>query len=279
MTAAAPPPPPPSSGFIDAHIHVWPESPASKPARYTPEDHFALARPAGVTRTVLIQPGGFGFDNSYMLGAVRDHPGVFSAVAVADVDLPPDALASTVASLRRQGARGFRITARRDSKSWADWPGMLRLWSLAAKHRMAICPLINPDAFEMTARLCAAHRETTVVIDHLGRIGASGAIADADIRALCGLACFPRVHVKISAPYALGRKTAPYLDLVPMIRQIFETYGPRRLMFGSDAPYQAQLPHTYTAAVELVRDHLGFASADDRRWLLARTAEKVFFAA
>lgn len=263
-------------GFIDAHIHVWPETPGSntRPARYTPKDHIAIARPAGVTRTVLIQPGGFGFDNGYMLDAVRAHPGVFSAVAVVDADSP--ALDTTVAGLRAQGVRGFRITSRRD-RPWAEWDGMRRLWRIAGERRMAMCPLINPDAFPMVATLCEHHPNVTVVIDHLGRIGASGVIDDADVRALCGLARYPKVHVKVSAFYALGKKTAPYLDLVPLIRQVFETFGPRRLMFGSDAPYQTQPPHDYAAAVRLVRDHLRFTSRDDRDWLLARTAEAVFF--
>lgn len=270
------PAPPPSPGYIDAHIHVWPETPGSRfqPLRYTPADHFAIARPAGVTRTVLIQPGGFRFDNSYMLKAVKDHPGVFSAVAVVDPDAP--ALETTVAALLAQGARGFRITARRE-KPWTDWEAMQNLWRIAARRRMAMCPLINPEAFPLVAALCAQHPDATVVIDHLGRVGASGVIEDEEIRALCGLARFPRVHVKISAFYALGKKTAPYLDLVPFIRQVFETFGPRRLMFGSDAPYQTQPPHSYAQAVNLMRDHLRFTSREDRQWLLSRTAESVFF--
>jgi predicted TIM-barrel fold metal-dependent hydrolase len=102
-------------------------------------------------------------------------------------------------------------------------------------------------------------------------------VNDADVRALCALARFPRVHVKVSAFYALGAKRAPYTDLIPMIRQVFETFGPRRLMWGSDAPYQVQPPHDYTSSVNLVRTHLRFAGREDRDWLLTRTAERVFF--
>ena len=268
---------PPKPGFIDAHIHVWPESgDRTKPSRYTAEDHFAIAEPAGVTRTVLIQPGMFRVDNSYMLNAVRTHPGVFSAVAVVDADAAE--LERTVDQLRGQGVRGFRISARKD-KPWSQWEGMQRLWGIAGKRGISMCPLINPDAFPWVAALCETHPEATVAIDHLGRVGASGAILDSEVRALCGLARFPRVHVKVSAFYALGKKAAPYTDLVPMIRQVFETFGPRRLMWGSDAPYQAQPPHNYAAAVTLVREHLRFASREDREWVLGKTAERVFFSA
>ncbi len=63
----------------------------------------------------------------------------------------------------------------------------------------------------------------------------------------------------------------------PMIRQVFETFGPRRLMWASDAPFQAQPPHSYVASVNLVREHLRFLSREDREWLLTGTAQRVFF--
>jgi predicted TIM-barrel fold metal-dependent hydrolase len=124
--------------------------------------------------------------------------------------------------------------------------------------------------------MCEKHPGTVVVIDHLGRIGATGSISDEQVRALCALAKYPKVHVKVSAFYALGAKRAPYADLAPMIRQVFETYGPRRLMWGSDAPYQTQAPHTYKASVDFVRS-LAFVGKDDMQWLTQRTAERVFF--
>ena len=35
-----------------------------------------------------------------------------------------------------------------------------------------------------------------------------------------------RQSVKVSAYYALGKKAAPYLDLLPMIRRLLDSYGP-----------------------------------------------------
>jgi predicted TIM-barrel fold metal-dependent hydrolase len=140
-----------------------------------------------------------------------------------------------------------------------------------------MCPLINPDMLPSVDRMCLRHPDTPVVIDHLARIGADGVIRDGDIRLLCGLARHRHVHVKVSAFYALGRKTAPYTDLVPMIRRIFEDFGPRRLMWASDSPFQVQEGHTYASSIALVRDKLPFLSPEDREWLLAKTAQSVFF--
>ncbi len=225
---------------------------------------------------VLIQPGAFRFDNSYMLGAIRESPGVFSGVAV--VDLATPGLPERMRGLRAQGVRGFRITPGPATQTWLDTEGMRTLWRAAAELRMAVCPLINPEALPSLDRMCARHPETAVVIDHLARIGADGVVRDADARLLCGLARHPRVHVKLSAFYALGRKQPPYTDLLPLIRLVLEHYGPRRLMWATDSPYQTQGIHRYADSLALVRDRLAGVSAEDRDWLLRRTAGRVFFA-
>jgi len=74
-----------------------------------------------------------------------------------------------------------------------------------------------------------------------------------------------------------GKKMPPHDELVSMIRTLLDSFGPRRLMWASDAPYQVQGVNTYKASIGLVRDRMDFLSKDDREWLLAKTAEKVFF--
>jgi predicted TIM-barrel fold metal-dependent hydrolase len=85
------------------------------------------------------------------------------------------------------------------------------------------------------------------------------------------------VHVKVSAFYALGRKQYPYTDLLPMVRRLIDAYGPQRLMWATDCPYQVEDGHTYKGSLELVEERLDGISSTDRQWLLARTAERVFF--
>ena len=74
-----------------------------------------------------------------------------------------------------------------------------------------------------------------------------------------------------------GKKQPPYLDLMPMIKRLFDAYGPDRLMWASDCPYQLSGSNTYAASIALVHDHLDFVSAEDRRKLLCTTAENTFF--
>jgi hypothetical protein len=48
-------------------------------------------------------------------------------------------------------------------------------------------------------------------------------------------------------------------------------------MWATDSPFQLQPGHTYLGSLELIRDRLDGISAEDRAWLLGRTAERVFF--
>jgi hypothetical protein len=48
-------------------------------------------------------------------------------------------------------------------------------------------------------------------------------------------------------------------------------------MWASDCPYQVDPGHTYEESIALVRDKLDFLSAEERQWMLADTAEKVYF--
>ncbi len=276
------------SGWIDAHVHVW--TPDVKkyplaegfqvsnmqPPSFTPEELFAHSKPAGVARIVLIQMSFYGFDNSYMLEVMRTHPGVFSGVGIVDHHDPK--VSAKMRELAAAGVRGFRLHARGDAAAgWVNDPGMATVWKTARKENLAVCPLINPADLVHVAALCKKFPGTRVVIDHFARVGITGKIVPAELDALCRLARFEDVHVKTSAFYALGKKQPPYDDLGPMIRRVVDAFGPSRLMWASDCPFQVEGNHTYEASVALIRDRLDFLSASDKESILRGTAEKVFF--
>ena len=280
---------PADTGWIDAHSHIWTRDvkrfPLAKgvtikdlaPPSFTTEELLQLARPAGVHRVVLIQHHPYyGYDNSYLIDAARRYPGTFKIVGMVDDSQPRPQ--DAMRRLLTQQVTGFRITPRIRKEKWLDGPGMAAMWRCAAETRQAMCCLIDPADIAAVDRMCEKFPDTPVVIDHFARIGVDGVIRDEDVQQLCELARHRHTFVKVSAFYALGQKQPPYLDLVPLIRRVFEAYGPRRLMWASDCPYQIQGAHSYQASIALVRDGLDFVSDADRQWLLRKTAEQVYFA-
>ena len=150
------------------------------------------------------------------------------------------------------------------------------MFSIGAEHNLAICPLINPDDLPDVARECQQFPDTPVIIDHLCRIGANHPIQESQIDSLCNMAKYPRVMVKVSAFYALGQKSPPYDDLNYLIYRVYQAFGPERMMWASDCPYQVK-DHTYQDSIDLIKDGLEFLSEEDVDQILRKTAEDFFF--
>lgn len=276
--------------FIDAHSHLWtPDTKAyplaagfrrsdMSPPSFTVEELQTQIRPVGVNRVVLIQMSFYGYDNRYMLDAIRKHPGMFSGVAVIDQNMNDPA--AEMKSLRALGVRGFRIFPKNEPMGdWLSSESMHRMFAAGGDLRMAMCCLIDPNALSALDRKCRDFPETPVVIDHLCRIGASGVVDPKDVQALCDMARHKNVNVKVSAFYALGKKQAPYHDLAPMIKRVYEAFGPERLMWATDCPYQVVGGHKYKDSIDLIKTGLDFLSPGDKDWLLRKSAERVFFSA
>jgi predicted TIM-barrel fold metal-dependent hydrolase len=275
------------AGYIDAHVHVWTDDVVAyplkpgvtkaemKPASFTPEYLLKISRPSGVTRIVLVQMSYYGFDNSYMLAALAHWPEVFRGIGIVNTEgRHPDA---DMLALASKGVRGFRLYPREATDTtWLAGPGFDKMFKCGAKHRLAMCLLTNPGDLGIVDRKCLEFPETPVVIDHMGRVGKDGPILESDVQALCGLARHANVKVKLSAFYALGEKKPPHSDLIPLIRRLYDVFGPQRLMWASDCPFQVD-NETYEDSISLVRDRLDFLSPADKEWILRRTAEETFF--
>ncbi|QDU81926.1 4-sulfomuconolactone hydrolase [Polystyrenella longa] len=274
---------------IDAHSHVWtpdtmayPLAPGWRkanmdPASFTTEELLEHMHGSNVDKTVLIQMSFYGYDNSYMLDSIRKHPGKFAGVAVIDQDT-----GRVDMEMRKQqglGVTGFRIFPKNQTEdSWLSSEAMHTMFQTGAEEKLNMCCLIDAVHLVALDRMCRDFPDTPVVIDHMARIGVDGNIRETEVNQLCAMARHPHVTVKVSAFYALGKKEAPYRDLSPLIKQLYQAFGPERLMWATDCPFQAVQPHTYKASLELVERGLDFLSASDREWLLGKTAERVFFA-
>jgi len=279
---------PSKNSLIDAHSHIWSRDiarfPLSKgatladldPSSFTKDALLKLAAANRVGRVVLIQHHVFhGFDNSYLIHAAAAHPNHFRVVGMVD-DLSPDP-AKQMKQLLASHVTGFRITSWIRKQDWLKGVGMESMWRCAAETGQAICCLMDPPDLPSLDSMCTRHPKTRVVIDHFARIGVDGRIRQSDIANLCKLARHRHAHVKLSAYYALGAKKAPYLDLLPMIRQVLDAFGPERCMWASDSPYQLEDGHSYASSLKLIQDHCSFLSDGDRDKILRSTAERVYF--
>ena len=273
-----------NTGYIDAHSHIWTTDIKRfplrkgvavgdlKPSSFTAKDLIHLGFTENVKRHVLISHGPYhGYNNDYYTHAAAQHPGVFAVVGAMDPSL--DHIPDRMRANRKLGITGYRIKPNNDA-NWLQAKPMQTMWKTGGTENIALCPLIDPKYVADLGPMCHRFPNTTVVIDHCARIDNQHT---EELNQLCALSKHPNVYVKISAFYAFGNKKPPYLEQIPKIKRLFESFGPKKLMWASDCPYQLEGDNTYSVSISLVRDRLDFLSNDDKNWLLRRTAEKVFF--
>jgi L-fuconolactonase len=218
---------------------------------------------AGVDRAVIVPPSWEGDRNDLALAAARAHPDRFAVMGRFTVD-PGNR--SALARWREQpGMLGLRFVYR-PKMTWladdsADW-----LWTECVRHALPVM-IFAPGHLPELGRLASRYPDLRLVLDHMELRHAKDAEAFADLPALLELARHPNVAVKASALPCYSSQPYPYHNVHPYVRQVFETFGPRRTFWGTDL---TRLPCSYRQAITLFTEELPFLTDEDKEWVMGR---------
>ncbi len=264
---------------IDSHVHVFKHDPAfpfAAGAKPPADDASAemlleLMKANGVARTVIIQVIHYKWDNSYLADVLKRYPKMFHGVARVNPEDPaaPDHLSK----LTEQGFRGVRISPSANADgNWMQGPLMPPLWKRCAELMVPMTVLTPVTRMPDLVPLIERNPELTVVIDHM----ADSPLADpAKLELLLALQRYPKVYVKISHMWSLSKQPYPYPDSKEQVKRLFDSFGAKRLMWGTDWPVSLK-ELTYGQAVELFRKHLDFLNHDDLAQVLGKTVQQVW---
>jgi predicted TIM-barrel fold metal-dependent hydrolase len=266
---------------IDPHVHVWVNDPkypwakeTTQPPREdaTPEMLLALMKANGVAKTVIIQVIHYRWDNSYLADVLKKYPQHFQGVARVNPEDPaaPDHLSRLVGE---QGFRGVRISPSADARGdWFRGPLMPPLWRRTLDLKVPMTVLAPVTRMPDAARLIEKYPDLTVVIDHMADCPLD---QPQELAKLLALQRYPKVFVKISHTWSLSKHEYPYRDSQEQVKRLYDVFGPRRLMWGTDWPL-VERHCGYAKALALVRDEMRFLSDDDKSWVLSKTVEQVW---
>jgi L-fuconolactonase len=265
--------------IIDAQVHIWkaesPERPyakedASKPHRPTPlgyEDLLQEMAAAGVDRVILVPPSWEGYRNDYALEAAHKYPDRFAVMGKVPLN-DPASKARIATWLEQPGMRGFRISFRHSGThsflddGTADW-----FWADCERHDIPVM-IFAPFAVAKIGEIAQRHPNLRVIVDHMGlNTQWKGKDLAPGVDVLLGFARLNNVGVKLSCLPCYVDEPYPYPTLHPQIRRVVETFGARRLFWGTDL---SQLPCSYRRAVTLFTEDLSFLSAQDKEWIMGR---------
>jgi predicted TIM-barrel fold metal-dependent hydrolase len=277
LPAAAQVPPIP---FIDSHVHVWKTDPSfpfaagahPSPADASVEMLLDLMHANQVSRTVIIQVIHYKWDNSYLASVLKRFPKTFQGVCRVNPEDPasPDQLSRLT---EVQGFRGVRLSpAANAAGDWIRGPLMPPLWRRCAQLKVPMTLLIPATRISDVQPLIEENPDLLVVIDHMADTPLDH---PEQLNLLLALARYPRVFVKISHMWSLSSQPYPYADATGQVKRLYEAFGARRLMAGTDWPIS--LPkQSYAQTVALYRDHLDFLPPQDHAQILSKTVQEVW---
>jgi len=266
--------------IIDPHVHVWINDPRfpwpAENASPPPEDRTAemlleLMAANGVDQTVLVQVIHYRWDNSYIAHVIDQYPDKFMAVGRVNPEDPeaPDHLSMWT----ERGIHGVRLSpSGSEAGDWFRGPLMEPLFARAEQLKVPLLLLTCPSRLLDMVPLLEAHPDLDVVIDHMADVHPDD---DEGRGILLDLARYPRVYVKISHTWSISGDEYPWRDTHNQVQEVYQSFGPRRIMWGTDWP--VCLPRAeYRQALSSVRDEMTFIAPEDLEWVLGKTVQQLW---
>ena len=269
--------------IVDAQMHLWRETAeyptpadfkANHGASFTIEDALAQMDRSGVHRVVLVPIGNWPTGptkNGYSLEAAARYPDRVAVMGQFEYDAP-GAAGALATWLQQPGMLGIRRWLRPADLSVLGDGSLNWFWKGLAENDI---PFMSAAAGHMSAydTLLQAFPKLRLVIDHAGRVpwGLDDQQVWADLPDTLALARFPNVTVKVSSLPCFSSVPYPFPSLHEPIRRIYDSFGPQRMLWGSDI---SRLRWPYDDNIRLFTEALDFLTDEDRTWIMGKAANQ-----
>jgi D-galactarolactone isomerase len=226
-------------GATDTHMHIFearfPLAPTAtlRPPEAPVSEYLKVRDRLGIDRSVVVQPSGYGTDNSCTLEAIAAMGGSARGVAVADASITD----AELQRLHNSGIRGLRFHM---------LPGGVIGWESLAPLAERIAPLgwnvqVQLDGRTLPERhALLADLPCTLVIDHTGKFLEPVGVDDPAFRLLIDLVEEGSTYVKLSAPYETSKSGRPGFDDVATLAKALVREAPERMLWATNWPHLGQ---------------------------------------
>jgi L-fuconolactonase len=251
--------------IIDSHHHLW----RYEPAEYGwIDDGMSLLKQdflshdldqtlieTEVVASVAVQARQTQAETDWLL-SVADNSKTISGV-VGWIDLQaPDLDARLSEYEGRSSLKGFRHVLQDEAdRALMLRPYFIRGLRTLAKFGYSYDMLVHPDQLVYVEEVCQRVPELRVVLDHIGKPDIGGAHFDRrwaiNVRSL---AANSSVYCKISGMVTEAKEGARSEQFFPYIEAVADTFGDRRIMFGSDWPV-CLLSRSYGDTLDIVKQY------------------------
>jgi L-fuconolactonase len=269
---------------IDAHQHFWiynqkdfdwiDESMAVIRRNFIPEDLQPDLKANAFDGSVVVQTRQTQEETRWLLELAEHNPSILGVVGWADLRSPD--IQSRLTSLTRSPKLvGLRhVVQSEPDDRFLLRPDFLRGISALEEFGLAYDILIYPKHLPVATEFVQRFRRQRFVLDHLAKPLIKSGEISSWAKGIRALAASPNVFCKLSGlvteadwQHWIPEHFTPYLDVA------FESFGPERLMIGSDWPV-CLVAASYTRAVKVVKDYVCRLSPESQAAVLGGNAAR-----
>lgn len=232
--------------LIDAHAHFWqlgrhgctwptPDLTAIHGDR-VPDDWQRNVAASGVSGVVAVQSQTDDRDTDWLLDLADAHACV--AGVVGWVDLLADNAPARIAHLAARSAlKGLRpMLQDLPEDDWILQPALERAIDAMQAHGLCFDALVRPRHLKVLKVFAERHPDLPIMIDHAGKPDIAHGRLEPWRGDMAALAALPNTHCKLSGLVTEAGANWHARDLAPFVDHLLATFGPHRLLWGSDWP-------------------------------------------
>jgi L-fucono-1,5-lactonase len=271
--------------MIDTHQHFWrydgaeygwlDESMAALRRDFLPPDIERDMTAARVDASVAVQARQTLEETRWLLELADRHPFITGVVGWADLQAP-GVDAELERLTRHPRLVGLRHIVQGEPDGFLERPAFLRGVAWLERYDLTYDILVYARQLPAAVTFARALPRQRLLLDHLGKPEIRGNGYLEWRRHFDRLAELPNVCCKLSGLVTEADWTAwTPAQLRPYIDAALESFGPSRLMIGSDWPV-CLVAATYGDVIGLVRDAIGEYSVDEQEQILGGTARDFF---
>jgi L-fuconolactonase len=268
--------------MIDSHQHFWQVGRFDYPwmssgilcRDYLPTDLAPILQHNHVTKTVLVQASNSIAESKWLLELANTNSFIAGIVGWVDLTNPDTQLDELCADPKFKGVR--HLVESEPDDDWLVQPAVFEGLKQLSTRGLSYDLLVHTRHLKHIPRVAETCPDLALVIDHL----AKPPIARNEIRewsqAFQPLARYSNIYAKLSGLVTEASWGSWQTDdLRPYVDTALESFGPDRLMFGSDYPV-CLLAASYDRVLDSFQEILKDLSDADRDKIFGQNAE-VFY--
>jgi L-fuconolactonase len=266
---------------IDSHVHFWNFDPRRD--EWITEDMSVLRRdfgPAeiagslsvfGIDGVVAVQADQSEQETHFLATLAEKHPVIKGVVGWVDLK-GPDLREKLIDFRRLDVVKGFRHVVQ------AERPGFLTDPHFAAGVRVlgelgyTYDLLITHDQLDEALKFVHTVPDVRMVIDHIAKPSIRTGEKTHWELSMAAMSTFPNVFCKLSGMVTEAKwKRWTRDDFYPFIDEVMESFGPSRIMYGSDWPV-CLLSASYAEQLNIVDTYIASLSENERTMIMGGNA-------